>query len=55
MHAIIIIIIIIIIARHAQLKPRCCSMIKHVKLFNLYLSCPAFPVLCYHACYSKCM
>jgi hypothetical protein len=28
---IIIIIIIIIITRHAQLKPQCCSVIKHVK------------------------
>jgi hypothetical protein len=38
--------IIIIITRHAQLMPRCCSVIKHVKSLNLNLFCPAFPVLC---------
>jgi hypothetical protein len=43
-----IIIIIIIITRHAQLKPRCCSVIKHVKSLNLNLFCPAFPV--FHKC-----
>jgi hypothetical protein len=40
----IIIIIIIIIIRHAQLKPRCCSVIKHAEYLNLF--CPALPVLC---------